>query len=136
MSYTKKQFLNDVAREIKKLRKEATKVEIGALNRNLLNPDETGYCIYGQIADDCRSKRALELISRCCSRYFHPFLNDYEITNTILQNVKGKDVTAKEKVKRNRVQYLSALEAYIFLADASINNVINYLKGQTDILVL
>lgn len=56
-----------VIEEAFNLKKYATPEELRRLNIENLNPLSVYECIYGQMTGSCNSKRALELIQKCCS---------------------------------------------------------------------
>lgn len=148
MTYTKKQFLEDVAKEAVALKKNATKVELGKLEIEELDPNNRHECIFGQITGDCFSARASELIHKCCKRYF---LSNNENGETIgrlgedarlVDFVNGDaipEVTNAGELLQHRKKFifhLSSIEAYIFLPTAKNKNLIDFLKGNRTDLVL
>lgn len=76
------QFIEAVEKEVNEIKKHATAKEIKNLDFNHLSPSNSRLCIYGQMTDSCWSKRAAELIFKCCERYVHQIgdinLNAYE----------------------------------------------------------
>jgi hypothetical protein len=147
MTYTKKQFLEDVAKEARALRHKATKRELDELDFSLLDPKDEQMCIYGQMTGDCKSKRAAELILSCCKRFVDMPKEDFEqlpissftalrpqINGSKIEGVK----TAKDfqKTRKDFVSHFSAIEAYILLPNAKNKNLIAFLKGERKDLVL
>lgn len=152
INYTKAQFLKDVAKEARKLKRAATTTEIDNLNARTLDPRNYGSCIYGQMTGDCRSKRAAELIFGCCNRYLE--LPDGEdLTGAdddekggsfakMKKNINGKEIegisnaTDFKESRRYSANYYSSLEAYILLPTAKNKNLIAFLRGERKDLVL
>lgn len=133
MRYTKKQFLDDVSKEAKKLKKLATPEEKDNLNFSRFNPNGRSNCIYGQMTGDCRNNRAIELIGKCCIRYVKNPWQLEEINNFtgLKKNING----TKNETPRS-LTYFSLIEAYIFMNLAKRENLIAYLKGERKDLVL
>jgi hypothetical protein len=139
MTYTKKQFLEDVAKEAKALKEHAKQDELADLNFDELVPTDFSQCIYGQITGDCNSPRALALIEKCCTKYF--VNNMTYIQNNGMSAVKESvaGLVAPSNFKSNRgwmINYLSSIEAYIVTPHAKSKNLIAYLKGETNDLKL
>jgi hypothetical protein len=111
----KKDFLNMVMKEINRIKKEATKEEIGELNFNTLNPYLSITCIYGQMTGSCTSARA---------KILHPktFKETADKRWTFNDWVKSKDSELGCMV--------TPLEVYITLKDSKNKKVIQYLKGE------
>lgn len=146
MTYTKKQFLEDVAKEARALREHATKDELSNLDFNSFDPDSHKRCIYGQMTDNCQSLRAAELVHACCTRYFHRFavgsLREVNM-DLVKKRVNGEVVegvqTASDLHEKRRgfeQKYFSAIEAYIATPFAKNQNLIAFLKGERKDLVL
>lgn len=143
--YTKSQFLIDVAKEAKAIKKHATEREIARLDFSSLEPDQPENCIYGQMTGNCKSSRACRLIFNCCQRYI---CNTYEgkIKENGFADIKGNvngekidGIDTPRKLKRERevsLDHFSALEAYILLPNAKNKNLIAFLKGERKDLVL
>lgn len=146
---TKKQFLADVAKEVEALREHATDEEKERLDFYNFNPRTVRGCIYGQMTRDCESERAHELMNLSCVRQMN-IKNGSKVGTTDLTDktfteiahfVNG-DYDEKTWDKNSHgfltrtFAYLSALEGYINLKDAKNKNVIAYIKGETDKLVL
>lgn len=142
--YTKEQFLADVSKEVKALKKYATKEELNKLNFYWFKPHRKDKCIYGQMTGSCLSNRASKLIFQCCKR----FVKNNSSTciskggfGIIKEQINGTYVGANKSLEelkrdRNNIHHLSSLESYIFLPKAKNRNVISYLKGETQKLVL
>ncbi len=149
---TKKQFLADVAKEVEALKEHATTAEKNNLNRNSFDPETINNCIYGQMTGDCESKRAAFLMNKACVRQM--VARDGETDGSYLLRglsiveakkfVNGDYNRATWKKKRSgwrnelhrNWEYMSALEGYILMKDSHPENVIAYIKGETDKLVL
>lgn len=150
MAYTKKQFIEDVKKEAVALRKNATKEELGRLDLYSFNADLKDRCVYGQMTGNCASPRACELIWACCKRYIDAKDDDYstdideykELRKFINGNMPPRvntlsdfEKTRGESMDEN-IDYFSAIEGYILLHDAKHANLIAYLKGERNDLVL
>jgi hypothetical protein len=143
MSYTFEQLKEDVRKEAEALKIHATKEERERLNFRSLKPSNTGMCIYGQMTDDCYSDRAAALIQKSCVRYFkHDVMpsswNPRISMCDIREHVNGKKVKGfrKDRATRNINPHFSAIEAYILLPQAKNANLISFLRGETETLVL
>jgi hypothetical protein len=135
--YLKSDFLRDVATEARNLKKNARKKELGKLDFDDLNWNSPSNCIYGQISEgNCRSPRAKKLIQSCCKRYFHNKRSriDQDGIQAIKRIVNGKEV--EDLGKFFDIPYLSSIEAYICMPKAKNENLINYLQGKTNKLIL
>ena len=149
-TYTKKQFIEDVKKEARPLRKHATKEELGKLSVVLLNPFSGESCIYGLTTGGCFSKRAATLIHACCKRFFKSRVNGSSLENETTENnfayrtaVNGKKipgVQTSQQLFNHRNQFrnyhYSSIEAYIMFEWAKKDNLIAYLKGETNKLIL
>lgn len=139
---TKKQFLADVRHEIEALKVNATKAELGTLDFKEFDPQFPHQCIYGQISGDCRNERAHLLMDRCCIRQMDAGsgvnrLNGEafaDITDLINGAYDGRTWIAG--FGSRNWSYLSALEGYINLKDAKNANIIAYLRGERNDLVI
>lgn len=136
--YTFDDLKADVTKEVTALKTHATKNELHKLSAALLDPSDVFNCYYGLMTDCCHSERAVELIKICAIRY----VVDCTLTSTtaegfqrISEHVCTKGMDDFES-GRGFSGYYSALEAYALLKDAKNENIIAYLKGETDILEL
>lgn len=142
MSYTKKQFIEDVKKEARALRENATKKEISNLDFETLNPSNADHCIYGQMTGNCNSRRATKLITLSCKRQMKNNISSYLPADIakIRQTVNGKLSLAKFRQQRgfltNYISPISPLESYIASKYARNANLIAYLKGETNDLNL
>lgn len=141
MTYTFEQLKEDVRKEAEALRVHATSDELLLLNFDRFDPKAFYGCIYGMCTGDCHSDRAIELIQKCCVRYFHNN-NLIGIAEEgfagILKRVNGESVGDLIEKRNNYVhpKYFSAIEAYILLPEAKNENLIAFLKGETEKLEL
>jgi hypothetical protein len=149
MTYTKKQFIEDVKKEARALRKNASRAELNKLEFEILNPSAFESCVYGCMTGDCRSPRAATLIHKSCKRYFHQLsgLRHCQDVGTrpmdiIKEKVKGSKVKGVESAKDFRntrsgvIRYFSSIETYILMPGNKNKNLIAYLKGERNDLVL
>lgn len=147
MTYTKKQFLEDVKKEAEALKKHATDEELSRLNFNYLKPEGSSSCIYGQLTFNCRSPRASELIFKCCERYVdmppedsvYELPVDFDEMRRYINGQQVKGVSSAEsfrETRRQTIMHFSSIEAYIMMPDAQNKNLIDFLKGTRKDLVL
>lgn len=127
-------FIEYVIAEIKAIRKYATKQEKSRLSIEDLNPLNPNTCIYGLMTNNCRSARAVILIRKCCKRVFgnHAFMTS-NLEKDNAQNITGASC---EVIKEERLEYLSSLEHYICFDSAKNKEIIDYIKGNSEILTL
>lgn len=137
---TKKQLLQDVRTEIEFLKTKLTQKERERLNFRTFNSNERGSCIYGQISGDCRNERAKDLIQECCKRVWHQYKHSRSkgITpgSTFTEVRSLLNGGLKPEMIRHNLDFISALEGYIQLKGAKNKEIIDYLKGKTEILSL
>jgi hypothetical protein len=137
-TYTKKQFLADVAAEAKALKNHATKEELERLNVKCMNPEFPSTCIYGQMTGNCRSERATELIELCCKRFF---VNDYcsarlaDGFEAIQKRVNGEKLD-NIKLDRAQLNHFSSIETYILTPENKSGELIAFLRDERKDLVL
>jgi len=138
---TKEQFLADVRTEVESLKQNATPEEVARLNIEDFNPMNMSKCIYGQMTGSCENKRAKELMDKACVRVTRDDSRKFE--NKSFDEVAGKingeytQQTWKPRGWHDRdYDYLSMVEAYIFLKGSSPKNIMDYLKGEVDTLEL
>lgn len=138
--YTYENLLDDVRKEAENLKVHAMREEINRLDISFLNPRDRNTCIYGMVANDCHSDRAIDLIEKCCVRYFKN--EDFtsiknEGFNGIVKRVNGATVREfKSDRQRSIPGHYSVIEAYILLPEAKNANLIAFLKGETETLEL
>ena len=139
----KEQFLKDVAHEVEMLKIHATAEQIERLNFDNFDPCYGESCIYGQMTGHCRNEEANRLMNVACIRVVH---RDYQ------KGIEFKEATFKEiapeingeykgqmfdKEKREGLySFMSMIETYILLKNSKPENIIKYLKGEVDTLVL
>lgn len=144
---TEKQLIADVAHEVKSLRLNATKEELERLNLGKIDPASPSRCIYGQMTDSCDSFRAKELMDESCVRVvtekqfdgvpMSGRLSFEEVKGLKKGKYKGQTWRTKMSSDYNRsYSYLSMLELYISLKGARVDNIIAYLKGESEELDL
>lgn len=146
-TYTKKQFIEDVKKEARALKENATKEETSRLDFDDLDPNSPTRCVYGQMTGSCQNDRAVDLIKKCCVRVIHNCIDDFDGAprpmSVISKHVNGK---VPEDFRDNRhdssnnifesITYLSPLETYIASPFGKNANLIAYLKGERNDLVL
>lgn len=114
-----------VKKEAKNLKKLATTEELEKLNFTTLNSESRYCCIYGQIANECNTERAQELIIGCCDRVYKANQDKYIHESKINGSPKNKD----------RNKYWSPIEVFIDTEKNKNNGnnekLIKYLKGET-----
>lgn len=138
---TEKQLAELAAKEVRKLKKNATEQELSRLDLECLNPDGSENCIYGQMTGSCWSARAWQLLRECTatplSSYGVP--QPQEITDRgiepIVEDLYKESTFGHESDsfgRRGRTRF-SALEIYISLYrhTEKVERIINYLKGET-----
>jgi len=140
----KKEFLDAVTHEVVSLKKFATKKELRKLNVESLDPDNKENCIYGQMTGDCSSERAKALMDKSCIIVTMKVSGSIQFLDEDFKTIK-KFINGKNEgqgwgidnwgLHRN-YSHLSALEAYICLKNAKNNKIIEFLRGESDKLVL
>lgn len=108
---TKDEFLKEVIKEVKTIKKKATKEELANLDINKFNPDNVYLCIYGMLTGDCNSFRARELYQKCLV-----------------------DIDKKKNIEQLNIHsesgYFTLLEQYLISNPKNYHNIIPYLKGE------
>lgn len=137
---TKKQFLLDVRHEIEALKKNATADEKARLDFKDFNPSNTRECFYGQLTGSCCSSRAKVLMDMSCIRVFgiewDDVLFETKSYKDFIPALNGAYNAQDWKGNDRALNYLSALEGYIYASDAKNKQIISYIKGETETLVL
>jgi hypothetical protein len=141
MTYTFDQLKEDVRKEAEALRVHATSEERAQLNLQRLEPSHRRHCVYGMMTGDCFSGRSATLIKACTYRYFKPaVISDIERHGFagVQDNANGTEVIdfLEERIEAIDPCHYSAIEAYILLPEARNENLIAYLKGETETLEL
>lgn len=124
----KKILIDLVKKEAQKLKLNATKQEIANLNFSTFVPSFKDDCIYGQMTGNCYTKRASNLILKCCENIF---------AKTPLQDmldVKIDGRPTKKKMSDRDYKYYSPIEIFISFGENRENGnnkmLIDYLKGK------
>lgn len=137
---SKKQFLADVRTEVEALKTNAKPSELARLNFESFNPRKQDRCIYGQITGDCSSSRAKELMDKGCVRVTKGISGvealHHEDFKNIKENINGEYTGQGWHSGWREYTHLSMVETYICLNGAKPENIIKYLKGEVDKLVL
>lgn len=119
MTYTKKQFLEDVAAEATALKEHATAEELAKLDFSNLSANDVARCVYGQMTGYCDSERASILIMQCAPKLYNALYDGQT-----------------HPIKDFETFYWSPIEKYILGDDAKNANLIAFLKGERKDLVL
>jgi hypothetical protein len=138
---TKKQFIEDVKKEIRAIKKHSKPEERAKLTYSKFNPDRLTNCIYGQMTGHCRNERAVELIRKCCQRILNLDKVNGTVSKTLRTNpdsiINGKNAKVIKQGSWNVRQYQSALEGHILvLGKRKSAPILSYLKGETNKLEL
>lgn len=110
-----------VIEEATKLKQHATKEELNNLNFETFHPNTPHRCIYGQMAEECRSDRSLELLNKCTVPY-STSLDKYN--DEVERDFKG------------RYSGFSPIEFYICRWNAKNKTLIDFLKGERETLTV
>lgn len=124
-----------VIKEAQNLRKFAYKSELARLSAEHIDAEHSEKCVYGQMTGDCFSNRANNLIIKCCEKVYK-VVNRFEDENYIQ---KAKLNGAPHKVQgtdRNHTYYSPIEKALITMTNKQKQELVNYLKGETETLVL
>lgn len=120
---------NLVKKEASKLRKNATRKELSCLNFRYLSPSNSKFCIYGQVAGSCFSRRANKLIKSCAEKVY---VGPLGVPNLCTPN--GKMKLGKDGHRIGGDQW-SPIELFIGFEENRLNGnneaLVNYLKGET-----
>jgi len=124
----RKKWLSLVAQEIRAIKKNTTKEEKKKLHLKTFDPQNSSNCIYGLMTGECRSKRAVSLIEKCCKGVIS--------NNTVAPSIGYmKELTSIEMLKKKKIthtDYFSNLEAYIYDAPSQLNKqILGWIKGTT-----
>ena len=110
-------YLIAVKHEIEMLKTHATKKERNKLILKDFNPLNPTTCIYGQMTDNCFSKRATELISLCTNYGFKTLTlsNVNDIKEMKLGRIVGSDLqyTPLEHFIVNYKEYTKDIIAFL-----------------------
>jgi len=141
MSITKSEWLLEVREEIENIKKHATIRQIGKLDFDSFDASEPALCIYGQMTGNCFNMPAFKLIKKCCVRYH---LEDgscgynFSRIKNYINGTKQKPLSECDRKYNDRIhnRHYSALEAYITFGEAKNEEVLAYIKGETETLEL
>lgn len=134
--YTREQFLTDVAAEARALKEHATREERERLSIEKLDPNSRISCIYGLMCFGCESERAIELITKCCPRFF---VNNNKHTyslHDVQETANGSTCDLSTRINYGSIEHFSSIETYIFTEGNSNANLIAFLRDETKELVL
>lgn len=127
-----KELLDEVVKEATLLKQHATPEELGRLNYNIKYWDKH-QCVYGKLTTDCFNDRATQLLN-LCARPLTTFPSRFhwdDKENRVRRN------TRKFRRSPGGGSFYSAIEIYIaHLGDQKNIDLVNFLKGHTDVLVL
>lgn len=115
--------------EILNLKKFAEKEEIENMNFYQLKVAHSDKCIYGQMTGSCESLRAIQLLKKCAVP-----VSDRSLDAT-MDNELNAVYFSIGAMGGNR-KYYSALEVWIFKYNKSNEDIIKFLKGEIETLIL
>lgn len=121
MTYTFDQLKEDVRKEAEALRVHATKEELGRLDFETMIPSHCKKDIYGQMTGDFDSGRATELKQKCARVFIDGDIQDLELIG-IHECFTDFSWTP--------------IEYYELCVEAKNENLIAFLKGETETLDL
>lgn len=117
-------------KEVKRIKKHATKKQINLLNEYFFNPKSVNECIYGQMTGHCESIAAKKLIAKCCDKVI-----DTRNVSDILKGGKLNGKPDKNVPANSRIlHYISPVESYIVRRKRAGKKIIKFLKGETKTL--
>ncbi len=119
---TKKYFKEQTIKELKALKKYATKKELSKLDFITFHPGKNKSCLYGQMTGHCRNKRAMNLIDKCC---------DFKLDESLLNSVIEKRIPIDGGPRMGTKLYYSFLEIHIMKYRNHNKNILAWLKGET-----
>lgn len=131
--YIKQEFYDLVRQEAISLKRHGFKKELARLDFETLDPGNSDYCIYGQMTGSCFSNRAKSLILKCA-----PLMVGGVVEAMYINGVpKNKMfILHKDQPGIHDRAYFSPIENYINLFSDDSEYLINFLKGETDELIL
>lgn len=122
-----------VVDEAKNLKKYATPQEIAQLNIEELNPTSGSYCVYGQIAGNCYTTRAVELIKKCAKRVYHA---EYDTNPGKCRRLNGDPKKIQINNRYGENVFWSPIEVFIDRAPKEMGaKLVAFLKGERKRLV-
>lgn len=124
----REKFITYVVSEIEDIKVNFTDKEKDKLDFETFCPDSGNKCIYGQATGACRSKRAMQLIKKCCN-----LLVQSHVTDTF-REIKNSNFIEFSRKEIKELHYFSTLETYILFKHAKSKAIIEYIKGKRDSL--
>lgn len=141
---SKRNFLLAVTHEVKMLKKHTTLEERSKLNFENFDPTTKMGCVYGQMTGSCDTFRARELMGLCCRKELN--VSNAQLEYSTFDEVKPLLTGITKSYRgttwdsgvwhRRSYDYLSALEAYIFIRDTNRSHVLEYLMDKTNTIKL
>lgn len=127
------QLVSEVIKEAKLIKQYATAAEISKLDVFQLDHQDPDYCIYGQMTGNCFNQRANELLHLCAK----PFAGNIDpLGDRIILAEKGRNFADPNVVNYMANRYFSAIEVYIGFPDAQLGELIDFIQGKTDCILL
>jgi len=113
-----KDYLYLVKKEIRYLKKNASRKELLRLNFKKLNPLLSRSCIYGQMTDSCYSDRARELIQ------------GLNATNSFVSIKRGESYIVPKPPRMEKWENFTFLEHFILNYRENNENILKYLRDE------
>ena len=144
----KEEFLKEVRKEVKLLKKHATAEQLLKLNAKIFNPAQSDTCVYGQITGNCQSIEAKRLMDLCCKKIFVLAEGAENLVDRKFSDVKAllgekykgqtwdESIIEGEPLILRSYEYMTVLEGYTCLKRANIEGLIDFLKSKTTELEL
>lgn len=135
----KKELIKLVIQEAEKLKKQITPEETSNLDFYSLRAFNDSRCIYGQMTGNCRTKRAIELITKCCFKTYKTEV--YSTRDPDFGNeLNGPPEECIGVPGGVALQYCSPIELFITFPENRKNgnnkSLVLYLKGKKEELKL
>lgn len=130
---TKEELIPYVLQEVEGLRKYATKEQKAKLDLNELNPKWDSECIYGLMTGSCKSLEAAELAAKC--GLFISF-GRVQTSNTTLKDTLSSLIEEPKVSRSSFNSTFSPMEVYISIRPIDARNILRYIKGSIDELIL
>ena len=112
--------------ELENIKKYASKTQISRLNVKTVNPDKISRCIYGQMTTSCFSEEARSLVKKCTVPYTS-ILDEERLPLDILSPRLSFNIMMRD---------FTPLEQYIVMFENKIPDIIKFLKGKKDTIVV
>jgi hypothetical protein len=128
-----KNLQKEAIKEIKNLKKHATKEQLDELDVRLLQADSARSCIYGQMTGSCYSIEANKLLVKCAKPLYSD-ITDSSPRSFINYALRNRSNPFKHDMPFwGGREYYSALEAFIYHDDRLITHeaIIDYLQDKT-----